>query len=67
MLKFTRDDIEVKIVSHNKVRYKDREDYPTPITKELLNVSYAPATATHWTYQGGLLRDIYQETYFEVR
>ena len=66
MLKFTRDDIEVEVVSHNKVKYKNKEDYLTPITKELLGISGAPATSTHWTYQGRLLREIYKETYFEV-
>ncbi len=67
ILKFTREDIEVEVVSHNKVRYKDKEDYLTPITKQLLGTSGAPATSTHWTYQGRLLREIYKETYFEIQ
>lgn len=67
MLKFTRENIEVEVIGHNQVRHKDREDYLTPITKDLLNVSYAPATATHWMFEGRSLRDIYKETYFEVR
>jgi len=66
-LTFTRDNIEVVVISHNQVKLEDRVDYLTPITKDLLNVSYAPATATHWRFKGRLLRDIYKETYFEVR
>lgn len=67
ILTFTREDIEVEVISQNQVRYKDREDYLTPITKDLLNVTHAPATATYWRFNGRLLRDIYKETYFEVR
>ena len=63
---FNRDEIEVEVIGPNRVRYKDNEYSLTAITKQLLNVSYAPATATHWTYQGRSLRDIYKETYFEV-
>ena len=66
ILKFNRDDIEIEVVSHNRVKYEDIEYSLTAVTKKLLNVSYAPATATNWTYQGRLLRDIYKETYFEV-
>lgn len=67
ILAFTRDDIEVEVISQDQVRYNDREDYLTPITKDLLSVNHAPATATYWRFNGRLLRDIYKETYFEVR
>ncbi len=66
MLKFTRDDIEVEVVSHNRVKFRNQEYSLTAISKQLLEISHAPATATNWTYQGKLLREIYKETYFEV-
>ena len=66
VLNFIRDDVDVEVVSHNRVKYDGNEYSLTAITKQLLNVSYAPATATHWTYHGRLLREIYKETYLEV-
>ena len=66
MLKFKRNDIEVEVVSHNRVKYRDKEYSLTAVTKQLLEISHAPATATNWTYQGKLLREIYKETYFEI-
>ena len=66
-LKFNRDNVEVEVVSHNKVKYMDIESSLTAVTKQLLNVSNAPATATHWRFEGKLLREIYKETYLDFR
>jgi hypothetical protein len=35
----------------------------TAATQQVLGTEYAVAPGPHWTYDGRLLRDIYDETY----
>ena len=62
-LKFTQADESVEVISNKRVRYQGKEYSLTGITRELQGSSFKRAVATNWTYNGRILRDIYNETY----
>jgi hypothetical protein len=51
------------VVSAKVVSYLGEEQSLTAATRSVLNVDYSVAPSPHWTYQGRLLREIYNETY----
>ncbi len=61
-----REDIVVTVVSPKKVRLYSEELSLTAATRQVLSLEYNVAPGPHWTYQGRLLKDIYEETYGEV-
>ena len=53
----------VKVANERRVSFKGEIISLTAVTKELLNVNYRIAPGPYWTYQGKVLKDIYNETY----
>lgn len=64
-LKSAHDETEVTIISSKRVRMGPEEMSLTAATRHVLGLEYSVAPAPHWTYQGRLLREIYEETYGE--
>jgi hypothetical protein len=62
-LKFTRSDQIVEVSSERNVIFNGDECSLTSATRELVGKSYNIAPGPYWTYEGRILRDIYNETY----
>ena len=62
-LHFTQGDEKVKVAGPRKVRLGDEEMSLTAATRQIMQVDWAIPTALYWTFDGRLLRDIYNETY----
>jgi T5orf172 domain len=54
---------EVTVTGDKKVKLGNEEMFLSPATKKVLKLGYDVAPGPYWTYQGRLLRDIYDETY----
>jgi hypothetical protein len=65
-LKSTHNDTVVTVVSPRKVRLGDDEMSLTAATRQVLQLDYSVQPGPHWTYNGKLIRDIYEETYGET-
>jgi hypothetical protein len=65
-LQSIHDDTIVTVVSPKKVRMGEEEMSLTAATRQVLGLEYSVAPSPHWTYQGRLLREIYEETYGEA-
>lgn len=59
-------DAVVVVVAPKKVCLGDEEMSLTAATREDLGLEYSVAPGPHWTYEGRLIRDIYDETYGEA-
>ena len=64
-LKFTDGDASVTVAGPKKVFYEGEEDSLTNVTKSLLGLEYAVQPSPYWTWNGKLLKDIYNETYVQ--
>ena len=53
----------VTVASARKVSFNNEEMSLTAATRLVLNIEHDVAPGPHWTYEGKLLRDIYNETY----
>ena len=62
-LKSIHDDTEVTVTGPRKVLFNGEEVSLTTATQNVLKTEYNVAPAPHWTYEGKLLRQIYNETY----
>jgi hypothetical protein len=51
------------VAGPRSVRFADEEMSITAATRQVLNNNYDVAPGPHWTYEGRLLREIYNETY----
>ena len=56
-------EVTVEVANERRVRYKGEIKSLTAVTTEILRLSYRVAPGPYWTYQGKLLKDIYNETY----
>jgi hypothetical protein len=63
VLHSVHDDATVIVVSTNKVRLGDEEMSLTAATRQIMSLDYSVAPAPHWTYNGRLLSDLYEETH----
>ena len=64
VLKFTQSPEEsVEVSNERRVSFKGENISLSAVTKELLNISYRISPGHYWTYQGKVLKDIYNETY----
>jgi|SRR5579883_1728885 len=63
VLHSTHNDTTVTVVDPRRVRLGDEELYLTAATKAVLGTDYPVAPGYHWTYNGRLLSDIYEDTY----
>lgn len=62
-LKSIHDDTGVIVKGPRKVSFNGEEVSLTTATQNVLKTEYNVAPAPHWTYEGKLLREIYDETY----
>ncbi|MFY9224696.1 MAG: GIY-YIG nuclease family protein [Blastocatellia bacterium] len=62
-LKSIHDDTGVIVKGPRKVSFNGEEVSLTTATQNVLKTEYNVAPAPHWTYEGKLLRQIYDETY----
>lgn len=62
----TQNDATVTVVGPKKVRLGDEELSLSAATRQVLQLDYAVAPAPFWTFNGRLLKDIYNETYTET-
>lgn len=63
ILKSTRNDATATVHSARKVVFAEEEMSLTAATRLALGIDYSVAPGPYWTYNGRLLRDIYDETY----
>lgn len=63
ILHFIEGEATVIVVSDKKVRLMGEEMSLTAATRQLLGLEYSVAPGPYWTYEGKLLRIIYDETY----
>jgi len=63
VLHFTEGDITVTVTSPRKVLFNGEEESLTAVTMELLGIDHSIQPSPYWTFDGKLLRDIYEETY----
>jgi hypothetical protein len=60
---FTESDATVTVTGDKKVQLNGVEMSLTAATRQLLGLDYSVAPGPYWTYDGRLLRTIYDETY----
>ncbi|MFN3444220.1 MAG: GIY-YIG nuclease family protein, partial [Bacteroidia bacterium] len=53
----------VVVQSSRSIMFRGEETSLTNATKQILELDYNVAPGPYWTYNGKLLRDIYNETY----
>ena len=53
----------VEVTSDKKVNYSGQEMTLTAATRELMGIDYSVQPSPHWTYEGKLLKDIYESVY----
>jgi len=63
ILQSAHDDTTVEVVSAKRVRMGAEEISLTAATRQVLGLEYSVAPSPHWTYQGHLLKEIYDKTY----
>ena len=56
----------VEVSGPKKVIFRGQEMSLTRATRLLLNLDYSVQPSPHWTFEGELLRDIYNRTYVEL-
>jgi hypothetical protein len=62
-LKSVHDPSTVTVVGPRKVRLGDEELSLTAATRQVMQIDYSVQPGPHWTFNGKLLRDLYEETY----
>lgn len=65
-LYFTQGDATVIVVGPKTVKFGEEELSLTAVTKQVKETGYNLPPAMYWTYEGRLLRDIYNETYDSI-
>jgi hypothetical protein len=53
----------VEVTSEKKVSYAGYEMTLTAATREVMGIDYSVQPSPHWTYEGQLLKDIYESVY----
>ncbi len=53
----------VTVIAAKKIRFNSEEMSLTAATRQVLGIEHSVQPSPHWTYQGKLLKDIYEETY----
>jgi hypothetical protein len=63
ILHFSQGDASVAVVGPKKVKLGDEPMSLTAATRQVLQIEYDPPPALYWTYEGKLLRELYEATY----
>ena len=63
VLHFTEGASTVTVISERKVQLDGAEMSLTAATRQLLGLDYSVAPGPYWSYEGRVLRDIYNATY----
>ena len=66
VLQSTHNDTTVIVVGPRRVRFGEEEMSLTAATSQVLGVDYGVAPSPQWTFNGRVLREIYDETYGEL-
>jgi hypothetical protein len=66
LLQSTHDETEVTVLAPKRVKFGEEELSLTAATRIVLAIDYSVAPAQHWTFNGKLLSEIYNETYNSV-
>jgi hypothetical protein len=66
VLHSVEDDSTAIVVSPKKVLFHKEEMSLTAATRIVLGIEHSVQPSPYWTFNGRLLRDIYNETYEEV-
>lgn len=53
----------VEVKDNKKIIYNGEVMSLTAVTRDLLGIDYSVQPSPHWTYDGKLLNDIYNEVY----
>ena len=51
------------VISNKKVSYNGEETSLTSATRQVLGIEHSVQPSPHWTYQGKLLKTVYEDTY----
>ena len=57
------DSVRVQVVDAKKVEYEGTEVSLSPLTRDLKGLDYYVQPTSHWTHEGHLLSDLYDDTY----
>lgn len=63
LLQSTRNETTVTVIAPKRVKFGDEETSLTAATRVVLGIDYSVAPGQHWTFNGKLLSEIYDETY----
>jgi len=63
ILLFKDGNTTVEVKDNKKVVYNGEVISLTAVTRDLLDIDYSVQPSPHWTYEGKLLKDIYDEVY----
>lgn len=66
VLQSVHGDTQVTVVDARRVRLGDEEQYLSVATRLVLGTEYPVAPGHHWTFDGRLLSEIYDDTYGEA-
>jgi hypothetical protein len=62
----TQNDAIVTVVGQKKVKLGDEELSLSAATRQILQLDYPVAPGPYWTFNGKLLKEIYNETYTDI-
>ncbi len=54
---------EATVIDKRRILFREEHSSLTRATREILDIEYSVAPTPHWTYEGKLLSEIYDETY----
>lgn len=54
------------VITSKKIRFNGEDSSLTAATRQVLGIEHSVQPSPHWTYQGKLLKEIYEETYGDV-
>jgi hypothetical protein len=66
ILHFTQREFTVEVTGPKKVKLGDEEMSITSATRQIAETEYDLPPALYWTYEGKLLREIYENTYDSI-
>jgi hypothetical protein len=66
VLHSTDSDATVVVVAPKRVRLGEEEMSLTAATRQILQLDYSVAPGSHWTFNGKLINEIYEETYGDM-